>query len=319
MRKYIKRALPQAWLDALYVKRMQRRTRREFRADAKRYLRFATPGDRVLSWSMPESYVTTQAIKDYHRLEKGLALASPKRPFGAAVEGRLRKLVPHLDEGSDLHHAVTTSLEALDSWNASGSIDEEVSPVGLPPISWPRESIRDFFYSRHSVRNFDPNRTISVDDLFVAAEFAGRSPSVCNRQAWRLRLAVDATSVEHLLRHQRGNRGIDNIPALALVTVDSRLFSGSTERNQGWIDGGLYSMSFAWALHGLGIASCMLNMSLDNDASDRLRTEFQIPDNELIVMQIAIGYPRESHRYARSPRKSLSETVSVISTSRHPT
>ncbi len=109
---------------------------------------------------------------------------------------------------------------------------------------------------------------------------------------------------------QNGNSGFGSaVPTVALVTVDTQLFAGPGERNQGWIDGGLFSMSFVWALHGLGLDSCMLNLSLRNGRSDALRRTLDIPDYELPIMMIAIGYARPGHRVARSPRRPIDEIV----------
>jgi nitroreductase len=114
-----------------------------------------------------------------------------------------------------------------------------------------------------------------------------------------------------MLRFQSGNTGFtDSIPTLAVITTDTRYFSGIGERNQAWIEGGLFAMSFVWALHALGYDTCMLNMSVPNKTAAALRAEASIDDAEQVIMMIAIGRGRPGHRRARSPRKSVSEVTS---------
>ena len=65
----------------------------EFVQDASRYRRFAAESGRSPS-RMTDSQLEAQLTKDYHRVEKGLALREPRRPFGAEVEARLNKYLP---------------------------------------------------------------------------------------------------------------------------------------------------------------------------------------------------------------------------------
>lgn len=299
--------------DLKYRLKVRVRAHREFREDRRRYLRFTAPEERILRIRASERAVETQATKDYHRVEKALALGGVKRPFGDALGRRLDEVLPLLDADSELYAHTSSARRALDLWNDDGVVDDEISPVADDKsFAVRREDLEAFFSSRHSVRNFDSSRVVSRDVLEQAVDLAGRSPSVCNRQSWRVYLATKPDTTRRLLKHQNGNAGFGDVPVVALITADARLFAGVGERNQGWIDGGLFAMSFVWALHGLGLSSCMLNMSLRNERVDALRVDFGIPDHELVVMQVAIGYPAPKHRVARSPRRPRSEVATFL-------
>ena len=113
-----------------------------------------------------------------------------------------------------------------------------------------------------------------------------------------------------ILRFKSGNTGFaDSIATLAVVTTDTQIFAGIGERNQAWIERGLFSMSFVWALHALGYDTCMLNMSVRNKVSVALRREAGIDDAELIIMMIDIGRGRPRHCRARLPRKVLDSVI----------
>jgi nitroreductase len=152
-----------------------------------------------------------------------------------------------------------------------------------------------------------------------AVSYAINSPSVCNRQSWKVRVYSDAVGVETALSFQNGNKGFGAVPAVAIITSDLKLFSGPGERNQAWIEGGIFGMSVVWALHALRIDSCMLNFSEGNRQGDALRRSLDISDSEVIVMMIAMGYGAEGVRVARSPHRSIDEILTFESIRRPPT
>lgn len=268
------------------------------------------PDDHLAHGALAGRNLEAQVTKDYHRVEKGLALADPKQPFGNAVAERLDMLVPVAAAGSPeaayVAHA-TSARAALHDWNTAGSRVEEISPLRTPA----ERGIPDpdqFFTTRHSVRDYE-KRDVPDEVLNHAVALAVNTPSVCNRQAWHVRFyrGVDA---QKALRFQNGNAGFgDGVPVVGVVTTDARMFAGAGERNQPWIEGGLFSMSLVWALHGLGVDSCMLNMSVTNDRAASVRAELGMDDEELVVMMVAIGYGREGHRRARSPRRATTEVI----------
>lgn len=252
-------------------------------------------------------HLEAQVTKDYHRIEKGLSLRDPKQPFGSSVQKRLEIAVPMLEAGNNhaLVETANSALIALRSWNEFGSVDDRVSPRGKPGSDL-SDSTRALMTSRHSVRDFSP---AEVSPLLIqeAIGMAARSPSVCNRQPWNVRI-FSGQAGKRLLAHQNGNSGFGaHVPVVALVTVDARMFGGVGERNQGWIEGGIFASSLVWALHGLGVSTCMLNMSRTNRALEGLREEFSVANHELIIMLIALGYSANEHRVARSPRRSTNE------------
>lgn len=86
------------------------------------------------------------------------------------------------------------------------------------------------------------------------------------------------------MSYQNGNSGFGHtVPALFVITSDMRIFEKSGERNQGWVDGGLFAMALVYALHALGLGACMLNWSQDHDQDDALRAAFEIPDDLLVA------------------------------------
>jgi nitroreductase len=92
-----------------------------------------------------------------------------------------------------------------------------------------------------------------------------KSPSVCNRQPWKVHLIEDEQLLHQVMTAQGGFAGNGhNMQLLLLVTVDLRYFSTSSERNQGFVDGGIYLMSLVYALTYHKMATCILNADFPN-------------------------------------------------------
>jgi nitroreductase len=281
---------------------------REFLIDGWRYQRTSGERDSNSRKNTSGDNLEAQITKDYHRVEKGLALHAPKRPFGAGVKERLTSLLSVTTDEPYASQA-RRAVDALDQWNLHGEIDESISPLADTQYEPLKAGVlSNFFNSRRSVRNFDPRKSITESTLRQAAQLASATPSVCNRQAARVHFYTGSDDVQRILRHQNGNTGFRSfIPAVAVVTVRRGMFLGPSERNQRWIDGGLFAMTLVWALHGLGLSTCMLNWSMNNAQSDALRQTAQIESSEDVIVLIAIGYSRNGHRIARSIRREVSD------------
>jgi nitroreductase len=210
--------------------------------------------------------------------------------------------------GAPFVQAAIDARDALTEWNTSGAIDGSVAPLSTTLSDRGCEDPDRFFSGRHSVRHFAPT-AVDPDLVNRALELAIHSPSVCNRQPWRVRLYTGC-EISRILKHQNGNTGFaDNIPLLALISVEIGYFCGPGERNQAWIEGGIFSSSLVWALHSVRLESCMLNLSIANKAGDALRRDSGMPSSEIPIMMIAIGHGAHGHRVARSRRRTLDEVI----------
>jgi nitroreductase len=124
---------------------------------------------------------------------------------------------------------------------------------------------------------------------------------------------TDKEDIVRLLSFQNGNRGYgDQAGAVLLITADMRAFTMLGERNQAWIDGGLFAMSLNYALHSLGLGACMLNWSVEKGQDEALRAAFAIPEQEVVIMMMAVGHMPERLRVARSPRRPLKSVLSPL-------
>lgn len=322
IKRSVKRVLPESLFRRLKQSYRHVIVLRETILDALRHIRYGAEEDDLFSGKGNLRNIECQLTKDYHRIEKGLALTSPKRPFGDAVQRRLASGLSNAaveEQMPEVSAHAQTALQALQFWNDAEEIASDVSPTVSRSYIWGpilesdgQDLLEHFFSTRRSVRTFDPIRSVSVEEVRRAIELALSTPSVCNRQAWRVHLYTNQEDISRVIRHQNGNSGFGNaVPALAVITVDTRLFAGPGERHQRWIDGGLFAMSFAYGLHSVGLASCMLNWSMKNGASTELRSSASIDDYEDVVMLVAIGHTEANFRVARSPRRAIDAVLNA--------
>lgn len=165
--------------------------------------------------------------------------------------------------------------------------------------------------NRHSIRDFGKNK-ISEQEIFEAIQIATKSPSVCNRQAVKVHLINSPSLIKEAITIQGGFRGNGkNLQKLLLVTANKEYMSGAHERNQTYIDGGIFLMSLVYALTFKGIASCILNTDFVFTKEIALRELMNIEEGEDFIAFIAVGSYPDILKIANSPRDSYENITEI--------
>jgi len=297
-----------------------------------------------LSMTWPSTRSNSRALESellfqYHKLEKGLVIPGSRRLFGVEPAARTIELMQRWKRlrPGNLHDPIYLgAVETLRSYHArliESALDPSdlirsrvksvldayptparylTTPVSLPRAA-PTEDLAHSFESlaqmRRSVRDFMPTR---VDRSIVqaAVRLAQLSPSVCNRQPWFVYVTDDPQKIASLMSYQTGNRGFGHlVPLLAVITCDERCFYDATERHEQYVDGGLFSMSFALALTAHGLGTCCLNWCVPPSVDHAVHQEFRIPATNRIIMMMAIGQPPLGCMVPRSPRRDPAEVL----------
>ncbi len=168
-----------------------------------------------------------------------------------------------------------------------------------------------FFESRYSIRNFS-EEPIDPRQIVAATKLAQKTPSVCKRQSARVYAFTENPLHREVLACKHGNSGFGH-QAAAVLVVTSALpsFFSPDERNQCWIDGGLFCMSLIYALHSMGLGTCCLNWCVNLQDDRNLREVADLPESESIIMQIAVGHLPETLKVAKSIRKPLNQILRI--------
>lgn len=140
-----------------------------------------------------------------------------------------------------------------------------------------------------------------------------RAPSACNRQSYKAYFYKSKDINKKLGELIAGNTGFENeVKNYLVVTGDISAFYDSFERNQLYVDGGIFSLALVEALHYNGIASCILQNGEFKDKNIKFHEICgNIPPNEKIILFIAVGYYKEKFTFATSHRKTLDEMLII--------
>jgi nitroreductase len=170
----------------------------------------------------------------------------------------------------------------------------------------------EFSKSRASVRNYS-DLDLPMTKIMAALDLARSAPSACNRQAWRTYVYSDKKKIKTILEYQGGNRGFGHLTSkLIIVTGELGVFSSTNERNQVFIDGGIYSMNLLYCLHFEQIAACILNCSFDYSKEEEIKRYCSIKSSEVLIAMISCGLPPEEFGIANSPRHNLDQTNTIV-------
>jgi nitroreductase len=333
MFRLLEHAMPNSVREFVSQLKFSRRLIPNYYYDFKRYLRFSSTTNPYGTKARFQGRI----IATYHVIEKGLSLKEPRTGFGVGMVNSLIDLLRTYSERYGWDDVSQVALNTLFSYykfnldqgyenlelyshliqlkDKSEEAKSSISGGGVRSVS--RQDIqaaidvnfRDFVNSRYSIRNFG-DEDISDKTLQGAVSIALKTPSVCNRQTWKVHVFSDEEIKKKVLGYQNGNRGFGHAAnKVLIVTSDLSYFLNANERNQAFVDGGLFSMSLVYALHSFGIGTCCLNWSVTSRQDLALRQEIAIPDSEVIIMMIAVGSLPEQFNVANSARRKVEEIM----------
>lgn len=304
-------------------------------SDYKEYMHWQYHNPKVKTQNALEAKILRQT----HVIEKGMSLSHPRERFGVQKALELLEFINEfVERGYKIEESipVLNALGVLKAYLAyheeHGFKPEDVfeqfekyskyildkEKYGIIEVNKSevekkvQAKFPEFFMSRHSVRQFS-DRPIKTEDIEKAVKLAMKAPSACNRQSCKVYFYKDKNVNKELGNLIAGNTGFEEeVQNYIVVTSDMSAFYDSFERNQVYVDGGIFAMALVEALHYYGIASCILQ----NGEHKKRNLKFKeicknIPENEKIILFIAIGYYKDHFTYAVSHRKKL-EDVLVI-------
>lgn len=336
VKQRVRAVLPRPVVRSLKSAVVTTRLARAFTYDMVRYRRYSSSIDETKDRHNLQAVITER----YHSLEKGMSLPAPRPAFGARPLGDVvRYLSLYIDRYGvdDFAKRVGAVLRSYLEFNTLLAVETADIPeyvgicrllrmVGGEDSAAGTRKVRrehvlntvapvglDFFTSRNSVRQFT-TQPISLDEVQFAATAALHAPAVCNRQFGRIHCYLDRASIARILQVQGGANGFaDQLSGLAIITTNLRSYWNDTQRNQAWVDGGLFAMNFILGLHAQGLGSVSLNWSKGPTTDQELRRVTGIRQEEAVVMLVGFGHLRTEYRVASSPRQAL-ESVLVVDT-----
>ena len=306
---------------------------KHYQYDLKLYYKFSGISGRNSSLNL-----IGEIIRKYHVIEKGLTMPQTRLGFGKelliSLCGVCQKFILNYGNNDEqLLHAIGVILEYENFHNVQHyKLDAEVisairkleSYSTDVKATFQKEVTKTVFFektdrdfsqfsnSRSSIRNFT-EEDIQMDKILNSLDLIRNTPSACNRQSWRTYVYTDKEKILKLLDLQGGNRGFGHLTnKLIIVASELGVFTGQEERNQAYIDGGIYLMNLVYSLHYNKIGACILNCSNSIEKDIELRKLSMIKESEVFIAMVACGIPPETFKIATSTRYSLDKTNVII-------
>ena len=333
IKSIIKQILPQILKKKLKVQFLKLQMIRAYYYDFKRYFKFSST-----SGYDTENKLISRIILGYHVIEKGLTMPKTRLGFGkeklkSLCDNCILYMKKYGDSDIQLNHAVGVVLEykyyhdnfnfilekdILDKINNLTSYSNntithtvQISTTRDKYFKFTKDSFQDFSNSRFSVRNY-LSEDIPIDKIKESLILSSNAPSACNRQSWRTYLITKSSEIEEILSAQGGNRGFGHLAnKLIIITSELSAFGSLSERNQAFIDGGIYAMNILYSLHYHEIAACILNCSFSDDKDRKMRKLCDINDSEVFIAMIACGIPPDEFKIACSKRYDINKTNTI--------
>ena len=196
--------------------------------------------------------------------------------------------------------------------------------------------------TRRSINFFDKTRTMSRDEINSLIELASLSPSSFNLQPWEI-IAVHDPAAKKILRECSYNQPKAEEASVVFIIIanpgaieqnidtvlSKRVEAGTLKQDEvestrpgpfkqygekeslarkvfAVKNASLFAMTLMLAAKGLGFES----HPMDGINSDKIKKEFGIPDEMIIPMLVAVGYPVPDLKlFPRAYRRSVSEVL----------
>lgn len=274
----------------------------------------------------------SKIILDYHGIEKGF-LHEKIRPRFARE--RVKSLIKNLQlikaypkqsnqilisnsilkRYYEYHKSLDIEIEDFFPSNAYLVLEDsaDVEPV----LTVSRElffhktnaSFDSFSHSRKSIRSFKED-IIEEDVMKSVIDIARNAPSVCNRQASKVYYTNTYAKVQKILSIQGGMRGFkEEIKQLMVVTIDRNYFYTVGERNQMYIDGGIFLMNLLYSLHFKNIGACCANWGKEYQDDLEIAKILELKPSEKVICVVVIGICKDEISYTLSQRREVEDII----------
>lgn len=311
---------------------IKKKLAKDFLLDKKRYFFYS----RTFNTDSKEKLIGA-IILQYHVIEKGLTMPEMRKGFGQdkiislcqtceqyyekyGMEEQLKSAIMiineykyiHDIEGYVLSDKVLYNIKKIRQITGITIKSEQNLIESANYFESSRNNFLAFSNSRRSVRDFSKD-DLPLEGILKAIELAKNAPSACNRQSWRTYVFTSIDDISNILEEQGGNKGFGClVNKLIVISTELGVFSSGNERNQAYIDGGIYLLNLLYSLHFYKIATCTLNCGFDREKEKKVRKLTKINDSEVLIAMIACGNPSSKFKIATSPRYSILNTNVVL-------
>jgi nitroreductase len=150
--------------------------------------------------------------------------------------------------------------------------------------------------TRRSIRKYDPEKTLSKDEIYELIRAAAYAPSAHNKQPWHFLVLEDKEVLQNLRSFQPWTSFAKDASCVIVVCADEE--ETFNRPKEGWnfaqIDGALAAQNLLLACHAKGLGACFCGAAPMPAIVDALREKFNMPQTMLPIAMVTIGYPLET-------------------------
>lgn len=306
----------------------------EYSTDLIRYYKYSG----IRDYQNDKTKLLGKIIERYHSIEKGLTMPDFRKGFGqkqlmSLINDCKKFINKYGNTDQQLQHAISAVLEYSEchsnyKFKLNPNIQKSIADLkSFMPQSKASEqticfkndyfkdnksSFLNFSNSRHSIRNYTKEE-VSIYKILNSISIAQNAPSACNRQTTRVLIFTNKEKIKNILEIQGGTRGFGHLTnKLIIITSELGVFGFINERNQAYVDGGIFSMNILYSLHFNDIATCILNCSFPRKKENKIRNLCNIKNSEVFISMIACGNPPEKFHITNSKRHSTKDIINII-------
>lgn len=149
--------------------------------------------------------------------------------------------------------------------------------------------------TRRSIRKYNPDKTLTKEEILELIRAASYAPSAHNKQPWHFLVIQDKEALRTMRLIQPWTTFAKDASCIILVCVDKE--ETFHREKEGWdyaeIDGALAAQNLLLACHAKGLGACFCGAAPMPLVIENLRKKFNMPENILPVAIVTVGYPEE--------------------------
>ena len=333
LNQLIKKLIPYFIINIINIYRIRKVSYLCYKYDINKFISYSNI---LYRWNNIDKLLG-QIIAEYHVIEKGLTMQDMRLGFGKNI---LMDLINHCELYSTRYEAINEQflyairvikeyeyVHKINNYLLEKDVKDKITKILLQYdnviksdqiniskveyFKYTESSFDDFSNSRHSVRSF--SGIVDIEKIKLAIKLAQNSPSACNRQPNRVYILQNKNIINSVLATQSGNRGFGHqADKIIILTVELGVFLSLSERNDAYVNGGIYAMNLLYALHFYKIGACALNWCAMPEKDKELRKIIEIPESEIVILLIACGEVPDEFKLAASFRNDYTKILKVI-------
>ena len=150
--------------------------------------------------------------------------------------------------------------------------------------------------TRRSVRKYDPEKSLTKEQILELIRAASYAPSAHNKQPWHFLVLQDKEILRTLRLVQPWTSFAKDASCVIVVCADTE--ETFHREKEGWdyaqIDGALAAQNLLLACHAKGLGACFCGAAPMPLVVNNLRQKFNMPETILPIAIVTIGYPAET-------------------------